>query len=814
MCELQWDALAEIYLKKPESNREVICLCTRVFIRNKNILTQNISIEQSASEDDIQNEEDISNTSDTLPNLQRSTSVKNENDHETVSCYCSASHTDNFSTDEHDSLRDTHEVTLIKGIQQSDSGADLTEYLKHDIESDWNKFWSVNGEKLIWQSWIEKYSAYINPDYLQHDQDATKENEGVILTGTTDDNSVKSKHSSRAEKFLFDEKEVQNYNTELLSKELRHEDRPSCSQRRDNDLRNRILVRNLSGSDERLFTEVSEGWNPLSPLSIDCETEVERLLSSQCGSHASSSLRTVDSMTNVTRMTVSSLELSNSTSSSDSFSSVSSVNSSLSSEESEEDYQSQWNILWKRHYEEEYLQQYNKFIESMIEDSLEKTNNQTGKSALPKKTTSAPNSLSKVTHTLGGMLINLSIPDDKSDIFQEDCSEADCEQNENVQIELEDMIALGLPTCFGTQKFKKAPGDNCETFKSLLGKSNSFESSRSRIKAAFNLLGIEFRESSNQAMSGEVNYKMKHIRLQNRHLKMRPDPNKKPKHTYFDDDGNALPEPEHSEEMTFHNVLSDSSDNKLSSCDEEILPNEAVTSPKSEDRSEETPVPKRKKRKKKPSFPPEIKENARLRKYWHRRFSLFSKFDRGIKLDEESWYSVTPEQVAKHAAERCRCNVIVDAFCGAGGNAIQFALTCNQVIAIDIDPKKIELAQNNAKVYGVADKIQFIVGDFFQLADSLKADKVFLSPPWGGPTYLNQPMYELEEMLQPVPLSQLLAAARKISLNLAVFLPKNSNTYALVHEAGVGGRVEIEQDFLNKKLVAVTAYYNDLIKEK
>lgn len=82
--------------------------------------------------------------------------------------------------------------------------------------------------------------------------------------------------------------------------------------------------------------------------------------------------------------------------------------------------------------------------------------------------------------------------------------------------------------------------------------------------------------------------------------------------------------------MTFHNVLSDSSDNKLSSCDEELLSNEVATPPK----SEETPVPKRKKRKKKPSFPPEIKENSKLRKYWHRRFSLFSKFDRGIKLDE------------------------------------------------------------------------------------------------------------------------------------------------------------------------------------
>ena len=43
-----------------------------------------------------------------------------------------------------------------------------------------------------------------------------------------------------------------------------------------------------------------------------------------------------------------------------------------------------------------------------------------------------------------------------------------------------------------------------------------------------------------------------------------------------------------------------------------------------------------------------------------------------------SWFSVTPEQIARHVADRCRADVIVDAFCGAGGNAIQFASTCER----------------------------------------------------------------------------------------------------------------------------------------
>ena len=135
------------------------------------------------------------------------------------------------------------------------------------------------------------------------------------------------------------------------------------------------------------------------------------------------------------------------------------------------------------------------------------------------------------------------------------------------------------------------------------------------------------------------------------------------------------------------------------------------------------------------------------------------------------------------------------------------------VIAIDIDPKKIEMAKHNATIYGVADRIEFIVGDFFQLADTLKADVVFLSPPWGGPQYMKVDTYDLEEHLQPLPASQMMEKAKQISTNVAVFLPRNSNTQQLTLLAGPGGRVEIEQSFLDRKLIALTAYYGELINE-
>ncbi|CAO3566703.1 unnamed protein product [Mortierella alpina] len=133
-----------------------------------------------------------------------------------------------------------------------------------------------------------------------------------------------------------------------------------------------------------------------------------------------------------------------------------------------------------------------------------------------------------------------------------------------------------------------------------------------------------------------------------------------------------------------------------------------------------------------------------MHKYWHQRYRYFSLFDHGIKMDKEGWYSVTPEKIAAHIATRCASDIIIDAFCGVGGNSIQFALTCHRVIAIDIDPVRLECAKNNARVYGVEDRIEFICGDYMTLIPRLKADAVFLSPPWGGPGYLAQDEFDLK----------------------------------------------------------------------
>ncbi|NXF10216.1 TGS1 synthase, partial [Smithornis capensis] len=210
------------------------------------------------------------------------------------------------------------------------------------------------------------------------------------------------------------------------------------------------------------------------------------------------------------------------------------------------------------------------------------------------------------------------------------------------------------------------------------------------------------------------------------------------------------------------------------------------------------------------AIPAEIAADPELVKYWAQRYRLFSRFDEGIKLDREGWFSVTPEKIAEHIALRVsqsfNCDIIVDAFCGVGGNAIQFALTSKRVIAIDIDPEKLSLARNNAEVYGVADHIEFVCGDFMVLAADLRADVVFLSPPWGGPDYATAEIFDIQTMICPD------GYPFQITNNIVYFLPRNADIDQVASLAGPGGKVEIEQNFLNNKLKTITAYFGDLIR--
>ncbi|KAF8917297.1 RNA cap guanine-N2 methyltransferase-domain-containing protein [Mucidula mucida] len=223
-----------------------------------------------------------------------------------------------------------------------------------------------------------------------------------------------------------------------------------------------------------------------------------------------------------------------------------------------------------------------------------------------------------------------------------------------------------------------------------------------------------------------------------------------------------------------------------------------------------------------------------LKKYFFQRTRFFSLYATlpGCLLDEEGWYSVTPELIADQIAERCRCDTILDAFCGVGGNAIAFAKTCQRVIALDTSPLRLALARHNAQIYGVADRIEFILTDYISFASSLpqsntrKIDVVFLSPPWGGPSYLSGTPSPIKEAgpgtdpppfslsaIQPIHGADLFHLTRKITPNVAYYLPRNSDLDeigALVR-SGAQEDIEVEEEWMGNKLKALTCYFGGLV---
>ncbi|KAL8442881.1 hypothetical protein Emed_007096 [Eimeria media] len=176
---------------------------------------------------------------------------------------------------------------------------------------------------------------------------------------------------------------------------------------------------------------------------------------------------------------------------------------------------------------------------------------------------------------------------------------------------------------------------------------------------------------------------------------------------------------------------------------------------------------------------------------WRMRRELFSRFDNGIQLDDDMWWSVTPEQLAAHTAERCRCPLLLDGFAGAGGNAIAFARTCGFVIACDIEAGRVEASQANAAVYGrqVASRTDFILGDFATLTSRQFRrgvfDVAFLAPPWGGPSYNARESFNLKAMGAGIDFSCAVRLAQRVAPRVAAFLPRTVPLLPLLRAAAV-----------------------------
>lgn len=193
-----------------------------------------------------------------------------------------------------------------------------------------------------------------------------------------------------------------------------------------------------------------------------------------------------------------------------------------------------------------------------------------------------------------------------------------------------------------------------------------------------------------------------------------------------------------------------------------------------------------------PEESPQQDNDKRQTQHWFKkRFELFSKFDRGIKLSRDMWYSVTPESVANKIADRVDeiykesldrpIKTVIDVCGGAGGNSIAFARKGFKVVYIDINDDTLQDASHNATVYKTHD-IDFYCGDVFdfdltELAEP-ESTFVFASPEWGGPSYKTQKVFDVDTCNPPV--TKLVNFLKKAGYeSFGFFLPRTSDVKQL-----------------------------------
>lgn len=186
-----------------------------------------------------------------------------------------------------------------------------------------------------------------------------------------------------------------------------------------------------------------------------------------------------------------------------------------------------------------------------------------------------------------------------------------------------------------------------------------------------------------------------------------------------------------------------------------------------------------------------------VRKFWNRRYALFSKYDEGIMMTLDMWFLVTPEKVADMTARIFASllparHSVLEVCCGAGGNTIAFAKEFDTVVAIDIDANVVKCAENNLRVYGKSSQVKCIHGDWNHLSQVDGATKRprtdwipesvgeqfdvgFCSPPWGGPGYDHAGDDFNVLLMEPLALDVTLRQMLQYTRNVGMFLPKTSN---------------------------------------
>lgn len=162
---------------------------------------------------------------------------------------------------------------------------------------------------------------------------------------------------------------------------------------------------------------------------------------------------------------------------------------------------------------------------------------------------------------------------------------------------------------------------------------------------------------------------------------------------------------------------------------------------------------------------------SHLEWYWSMGEALFSRIREGIQLDEVGLVAVKPELDALRCAGRLPGRTALDAFAGIGGSAIALARTGKRVLSLDLNPTRLRMARNNARVYEVESRILFARADTRQLLGRVEVDAVYLDPPWGGMEAAEAAHFGLQDFTPAG--DALLTAALASASHVALSVPPN-----------------------------------------
>jgi trimethylguanosine synthase len=114
--------------------------------------------------------------------------------------------------------------------------------------------------------------------------------------------------------------------------------------------------------------------------------------------------------------------------------------------------------------------------------------------------------------------------------------------------------------------------------------------------------------------------------------------------------------------------------------------------------------------------------------------------------------------------------------------------------------------------YQVLTKITVIHSNFLKV--SQKADVIFASPPWGGPTYINSKKFNFANITPSF--SQILQKCSKLSNNFIIYLPKNLDPFDLLEEIQKSGiktqKIELQVFSIGKNIKGIGCFFGDIVR--